>query len=81
MDRIWKTVEKHGLGKWRRKKNIKNSPGGQAELGEELRPKLKVKLKMQQCFSIEAAMRREPVTAREKLHLFLGSGRTFVTQG
>lgn len=79
--RIWKTVEKHGSGKWKRKKNIKNSPRGQAEQGEVLRPKLKVRLKMQQHFSTEAAIRREPGTARKKLHLFLGSGRTFVTQG
>lgn len=74
-------MEKHGSGKWRRKENIKSSPRGQVEQGEELRPKLKVRLKMQQCFSTEAAMRRETVTAMEKLCLFLSSSRTFIIQG
>lgn len=71
--RIWQIVEKHSSGKWRRKENTKSSPKGQVEQGEELSPKLKVRFKMQQCFRPEGAMRRETVTAMEKLCLFLGS--------
>ena len=69
------------MGKRRPKETIKRSPRGQAEQGEKLRPKLEVRLKTLQCFSTGAARRRETVTATEELCLFLGSGRTFITQG